>query len=135
VLRPGGVLLAAAISRFASALDGVLAGHLADPRFAAIVDGDLTDGVHRNPDPAGRPEWFTLAYLHRPDELRDEVTAAGFTQVRVLAVESVGAAGDAGQLLDSPDAREALMGTIRRLESEPTLLGASPHLMAVGRRS
>lgn len=39
----------------------------------AIVDGDLTDGVHRNPDPAGRPEWFTLAYFHHPDQLRAEV--------------------------------------------------------------
>jgi SAM-dependent methyltransferase len=131
VLRPGGVLLAAAISRFASALDGVRVGHLAHPQFAAIVDADLTDGVHRNPDPAGRPDWFTLAYFHHPDELRHEVATAGFSQVRVLAVEGVGAAGDAGPLLDDPDARAALLGTIRRLESEASLLGASPHLMAV----
>jgi SAM-dependent methyltransferase len=134
VLRPGGVLLAAAISRFASALDGVRVGHLADPRFAAIVDEDVTSGVHRNPDPAGRPDWFTLAYFHHPDELRDEVTAAGFAQVQVLAVEGVGAVGDSAPLLDDPDTREVLLATIRRLESEPTLLGASPHLMAVGRR-
>jgi SAM-dependent methyltransferase len=135
VLRPGGVLLAAAISRFASALDGgVRAGYLADPTFAAIVDGDLTDGIHRNPDPAGRPEWFTLAYFHHPDGLRDEVAAAGFTHVRVLAVEGVGAAGDTGPLLDDPGTREVLLDTIRRLEAEPTLLGASPHLMAVGKR-
>jgi SAM-dependent methyltransferase len=131
VLRPGGVLLAAAISRYASAMDGVRAGHLTDPRFAAIVDGDLTDGVHRNPDPVGRPDWFTLAYFHHPEDLRDEVAAAGFSQVRVLAVESVGAVGDTAPLLDDPAARESLMGMIRRLESEPTLLGASPHLMAV----
>jgi SAM-dependent methyltransferase len=135
VLRPGGVLLAAAITRFASALDGVRAGHLADPGFAAIVDEDLTGGVHRNPDPAGRPEWFTLAYFHHPDELRAEVAAAGFAQVEVLAVEGVGAAGDARPLLDDPSARGALLDTIRRLESEPTLLGASPHLMAVALRS
>jgi SAM-dependent methyltransferase len=133
VLRPGGVLLAAAISRFASALDGVRSGNLADPRFAAIVDGDLTGGVHRNPDPPGMPEWFTLAWFHHPDELRDEVAAAGFTQVRVLAVEGVGAAGDTRPQLDDPGTREVLLGTIRRLEAEPTLLGASPHLMAVGR--
>lgn len=39
---------------------------------------DLQDGIHRNPDPAGRPEWSTLAYPHRPEELREEVAAAGF---------------------------------------------------------
>jgi ubiquinone/menaquinone biosynthesis C-methylase UbiE len=132
VLRPGGMLLAAAISRFASALDGgVRAGYFGDPRFAAIVDRDLTDGVHRNPDPAGRPEWFTLAYFHHPYGLRDEVVAAGFPEVQVLAVEGIGAAGDTGPLLDDPGTREVLLGTIRRLESEPTLLGASPHLIAV----
>jgi hypothetical protein len=54
--------------------------------------------------------------------------------VEVLAVEGIGAAGDAGALLDDPRAREALLATIRRLEAEPSLLGASPHLMAVGRR-
>ena len=131
VLRPGGVLLAAAISRFASALDGIRTGHLADPGFATIVDGDLANGVHRNPDPVGRPEWFTLAWFHRPDGLWDEVAAAGFSQVQVLAVEGVGAAGDAGPLLDDPGTRDVLLGTIRRLEAEPSLLGASPHLMAV----
>jgi SAM-dependent methyltransferase len=131
VLRPGGVLLAAAVSRFASALDGVRKGDLADPRFAAIVDGDLGDGVHRNPDPAARPDWFTLAYFHHPDDLRTEVAEAGFGQVRVLAVEGIGAAADTATLLDDPDAREVLLSTIRRLESEPALLGVSPHLMAV----
>jgi SAM-dependent methyltransferase len=135
VLRPGGVLLAAAISRFASALDGVRFNLLADPRFASIVEDDLTVGVHRNPDPAGRPEWFTLAWFHHPDELRDEVAAAGFTQVQVLAVEGIGATGDTGLLLDDPGTREVLLATIRRLESEVTLLGVSPHLMAVGRVS
>src|SRR5512135_445183 len=49
ILRPGGILLAAAISRFASALDGIKEGYLADPDFAAIVDGDLADGRHTNP--------------------------------------------------------------------------------------
>jgi hypothetical protein len=33
------------------------------------VTAGLRDGVHVNPDPEGRPEWFTLAYVHRPEEL------------------------------------------------------------------
>src|SRR5581483_6724503 len=54
VLRPGGVLLAAAISRFASTFDGLCRGFLKDPHFADIVRQDLTDGQHRNP--TGKPE-------------------------------------------------------------------------------
>src|SRR5262245_52021412 len=49
VLVPGGLLLAAYISRFASACDGIQEGMLREPAFAAIVDRDLTDGIHLNP--------------------------------------------------------------------------------------
>src|SRR5215472_14458061 len=56
VLRPGGRLVAVAISRFASLLDGVYQDWLDDPQFRRIVDLDLADGQHRNPDPVGRPE-------------------------------------------------------------------------------
>jgi hypothetical protein len=35
------------------------------------------DGQHRNPDLESRPEWFTTAYLHHPDELRGELEDAG----------------------------------------------------------
>jgi ubiquinone/menaquinone biosynthesis C-methylase UbiE len=41
VLRPGGVLAAAAISRYASAVDGLFRGHLREPGFEAIVERDL----------------------------------------------------------------------------------------------
>src|SRR5690242_7836545 len=51
VLRPGGRLLAMGISRFASLLDGLYEGWLDDPQFRPIVDRDLADGQHRNPDP------------------------------------------------------------------------------------
>jgi ubiquinone/menaquinone biosynthesis C-methylase UbiE len=57
VLRPRGILLAVAISRFASALDGLCRGFLKDPQFAEIVRCDLTSGQHHNP--TYRPEYFT----------------------------------------------------------------------------
>jgi SAM-dependent methyltransferase len=49
VVRPGGIVAVAAISRFASILDGMVNGYLSDPRFRAIVDEDLRVGIHRNP--------------------------------------------------------------------------------------
>src|SRR5262249_50287048 len=85
VLRPGGTLVAAAISRFASALDGLHGGYLDDPVFAAIALRDLADGQHRNP--TSHPAYFTTASFHHPDELRQEVTDSGLAGVQVLAVE------------------------------------------------
>ena len=71
----GGWLFAAAISRWASALDGLARELLGDPRFAAIVEQDLLSGQHRNP--THRLDYFTTAYFHRPDELAHEVRTAG----------------------------------------------------------
>jgi len=53
VRRPGGVIIAAAISRFASTLDGLRGDYLEDPAFASVVAQDLSDGRHRNPTPVG----------------------------------------------------------------------------------
>ena len=44
-------------------------------------------GEHRNPE--RRPGWFTTAYFHTPEELRDEVVSAGLTLKVLLAVEGV----------------------------------------------
>jgi hypothetical protein len=44
------------------------------------VQQDLIDGQHRNP--SGRPEYF-----HHPEELRAEVTDAGFAAAKVYGVE------------------------------------------------
>jgi ubiquinone/menaquinone biosynthesis C-methylase UbiE len=133
VVRPGGVVAAAAISRFASTFDGLLRGRLDEPGFEAMVERAVRDGQHRNP--ARRPEWFTTAYFHLPDELGGEVAAAGLRLQAVLAVEGVGwfAPGLAERLAD-PTRRERLLAAIRRAEAEPSLLGASSHLLAIAHR-
>jgi ubiquinone/menaquinone biosynthesis C-methylase UbiE len=131
VLRSGGILLAAAISRFASTLSGLRERAIHDPAFEAIVEGDLRDGVHRNPDVAGRPEWFTLAYFHEPQTLREEVQGAGFSGVQLVAIEGIGAAAELDDALDDPRLAATVMRAIRRVESEPSLLGVSPHVMAI----
>ena len=130
VLRPGGVLAAAAISRFASTCDGLLRGYLDDPVFEAIVERDVREGQHRNP--TGRPEWFTTAYFHLPEELGQEVTDAGLRLHTVLAVEGPAwMLPDIQQRLADPTRRERVLTAIRRVETQPSLLGASSHLLAV----
>jgi ubiquinone/menaquinone biosynthesis C-methylase UbiE len=133
VLRRGGVVAAAAISRFASTYDGLLRGYLDEPAFEAIVERDVREGQHRNP--TGRPEWFTTAYFHLPDELGREVADAGLRLDAVLAVEGpAGVLPDAGARLADPARRERVLAAVRRVEAEPSLLGASFHLLAVAHR-
>jgi ubiquinone/menaquinone biosynthesis C-methylase UbiE len=133
VLRPGGVLAVAAISRYASTIDGLIKGYLRDPVFERMVEGALRDGRHENPE--RRPGWFTTAYFHLPDELEDEVRAAGFEVEALVGIEGPGEwLTDIDAWLDDPERREVLLRAIRRVETERQLLGASPHLLAVGRR-
>ena len=131
VLRPGGILVAAGIARWASALDGLSREVLRDREFAQIVDGDLRDGHHRNP--TDRLDYFTTAYFHRPDELRSEVTDAGFEIEGLYGIEGPGwILPDIAQRWEDPERREIILRVARALESEPSVLGCSAHLMVVG---
>jgi len=133
VLRPAGWLFAAAISRFASALDGLFQGMLIDPQFMEIVQRDLIDGQHRNP--TGNIIYFTDAYFHRVEELEAEISEAGFHDTKTLAIEGPGC------WLQNFDAwwsdskrRELLLDLARKLESEPSLIGASAHIMGIAQK-
>ena len=131
VLRTGGLLFAAGISRFASAIDGLDSGYYLDPTFRQIIDQDLTDGQHRNP--SGNPAYFTDTFFHHPDELRAEVAGAGFEVRGLLAIEGISyMMADLSQNWAVEAHRQFLLALIERIEAEPSLLGASPHLMCVG---
>jgi SAM-dependent methyltransferase len=133
VLKPGGLLLSAYISRFASACDGIQEGSLRDPAFAEIVNRDLANGIHHNP--TRRPEWFTTAYFHRPEHVAPEIEEAGLRFETLIAVEGPGWFNQQlDSWLDDEAARGRLLEVLRRLETEPALLGASAHLIAVARR-
>jgi len=132
VARKGGLVAAAAISRFASLLHGLATGALDDPAFAAIVAQDLRDGQHRNPTP--RPEWFTTAFFHRPDELAAEVASAGLRLEELVGLEGPAwLVPDLDARWPDPARRERLLAAARAVEREPALLGLSAHLLAVAR--
>jgi len=133
VLKPGGWLFAAAISRWASALDGLARDLLHDPRFVRIVEQDLRDGQHRNP--TDRLDYFTTAYFHRPEELADEVRSAGLALNGVYGLEGPGwILSDVAERMADPRRRAALLDVARTLETEPSVLGTSAHLLAVAQR-
>jgi SAM-dependent methyltransferase len=133
VLRPGGLVWAAAISHFASLFDSLTHGFFGDPGFAPILARDLEDGQHRNP--TTNPIYFTDAFFHRPGELSRELLAAGFQVVEVSAIEGPGwLACDFDRLWSDPAQRERLLAAVRKVEHEPSVLGVSSHVMAIGRK-
>jgi ubiquinone/menaquinone biosynthesis C-methylase UbiE len=133
VLRPDGLVFAAAISRFASLFDSLRNGFFADPLFVPILERDLAEGQHRNE--TGNPLYFTTAYFHRPGELSRELIAAGFRVEDLSAIEGPGwLAQDFDDLWTDRALRVRLLDSIRKVEHEPSILGASPHILGVGRK-
>lgn len=132
VARTGAPIFVAAISRFSSLLDSLSGGFFDQPDFAAILDRGLADGQHRNP--TDNLLYFTDAVFHRPDELASEIRESGLELVDVLPIEGPGwLARDFDRLWNDSGQRERLLAVLRKIEHEPSLIGASSHLLAIGR--
>jgi hypothetical protein len=131
VTRPGGVVLAAALSRFYPLLEELATD--APARSPAETARFLADGQYRNP--AGDVAGFTTSYFHRPEDLAAEVADAG-----LLLDQVTGGTGivklllpDLPQRLDDDERRAAVTGLLRLIETEPSLLGFSQNLVAIAR--
>jgi len=132
VLGSPGIVVAAAISRYASALDG-LSRKVLEPAFLRIRDQDLIDGQHRNP--TDTLNFFTTAYFHRPEDLRAELEQAGFSEVEVMGVEGVAwMFADFESRWADEALRQDILNVARALEAEPSIVGASAHLLGIGRK-
>jgi len=134
VARPGGVVAAAVICRYASMFDGFFRSLIDTPGFAAMMAEDLRTGQHRNP---GRePERFTTAYFHDRDSITGEITDAGLHLRHVLPVEGPlhWAPGIGGRLAD-PAQRQLILDTLAVMEHDPAIAGATAHLLAIGHRT
>lgn len=130
VARPGGRVVAATITRYAALFDGFARNFYADPRYRPIVERALVDGRHENP--SGCP-WFTTAYFHHPAEVAAEVADAGLILDRTVIVEGpIGLNGPRlADILADDRATGTLLDMLRRVEDDPSLLGASSHLLTI----
>ena len=135
VVRPGGVVVACAISRFASWLDGTRRGWLVtEPEFKAIALQDIATGCHRGKT-VDDPSWFTTAYFHLPGDLRSEISEAGLIDVELVAVQGpFWLLGDLEARTADPDRRRGLLESIEMISREPSILGASNHILGIARR-
>ncbi|MGW0217070.1 class I SAM-dependent methyltransferase [Micromonospora chokoriensis] len=128
VTRPGGRVVAAAISRFAGPLDFAATGRL-DETTLAEARTLLTDGTN---DPT---TGFTHAYFHRAEEIADECAVAGLSDVVVHGVE--GPAWTAAEAAAGGPAQDVVFAgalhLARLYSSEPALVATSAHLLAAGR--
>jgi ubiquinone/menaquinone biosynthesis C-methylase UbiE len=127
VLRPEGMLAAAGISRYLSAMEAGANGTLDTnliPSVTTVIATGHYDG-HIG---------FTSTHWHTADELRAEIQAAGLDDVEVYGVEGPAwAALDVAGVDEFPTRMHAALHCARLVEQDPLLINASAHFLAVAR--
>ncbi|MFD7537560.1 class I SAM-dependent methyltransferase [Streptomyces sp. NPDC059819] len=124
VARPGALVAAAQISRYAGLHDFLNLGRYFEPGVPELIAEVLRTG-HL---PADGP-FFTEAYFHDPVEIAE----VGLRDAVPHGLE--GAAwlmGDMETYLDDPGRRRRVLGALRAVETAPSVLGVSGHILTTG---
>lgn len=130
VLRPGGLLLAFAITRYAGAIYGITEGLIYQTDYMKMIRTEVETGHRTNPQHG--TDTFPNAFFHLPEELRDELESVEFKCETVLGI---GGPAWLVPKIDTawgePAKRESVMEIARLLENEPVL---GPRILAIGRK-
>ncbi|WP_329453590.1 class I SAM-dependent methyltransferase [Streptomyces sp. NBC_01724] len=136
VVKPGGLVAAAGISRFAPLLDYGATTGLVEPEIQDRVRERLATG--RYPEPAtGLRSGFTVAYYHTSGELIAEATEAGLAKPVVYGIEGPGwtmvrsVERYTGELLGGTPLYAAALAAARLSDDHPALIDASAHMLCV----
>jgi ubiquinone/menaquinone biosynthesis C-methylase UbiE len=130
VLKPGGILIAACISRYASLMDGFRRDLIKDDVFEKILLADLKNGIHIND--TQNEEYFTTAFFHTPAEIKDEISESGLIFKKLIAVESAGWVIDnPGEKLKNGHYLNKISKIIELVESNEDLIAMSPHIIGI----
>lgn len=126
ILRPGGRLISEVISRHLWLLDATAKGTIADPDVRSRLEVNLERGLSTDPDHLLDGGFW--AYLHRVDEIEEEVAAAGFVDPELIGVEGhAWLLANLESLLEEPT---PLLDVLRLIEREPSMLGVSAHIVS-----
>lgn len=143
LLKDGGLLFSAALTPFSvlvpritmyRADDTRRGTELDDPKVITMIERALTDGCYINPERI-IANGIGSSHLHTAKALREELRRGGFDTLSVHGVMG-GAwlAPNLGALLADAVTREALMRTVRMLDTHEEIIGLSGHLLAVSVR-
>lgn len=129
VARAGGIVAAVTIDRAAGWADWLharLRGTTpVDPEesLRMLKEGDIRYFEH---------DLFTTAYLHHPGEIAEEFAKAGMPEPRQYAVQGpAGLVSELDDIVDYDELGDHYLKAMREIESEPSLLGASGHLLTI----
>jgi ubiquinone/menaquinone biosynthesis C-methylase UbiE len=143
VLKEGGLLVAAGISKFSSMTWALsvygekknenLVEFLDGPAFFNMIKGEMTTGDHIRPKEY--PKFIAESYFTTAEEMKTEIIEAGFAVEKAIAVEGcIWFTPHREEKWEDEVSRERLLDIVRMTESEPEMMGMSPHFLVVARK-
>ena len=130
VVRPGGLVVAAFISRGAVALDGYVKGWIDRPGVMRAFNEHIRTGISLDYGSG----FGAIAYFHLPSEARAELASAGLEVLSLFGVEGPGwVAANFDDRWQRVEGRQVILESARICEEEPELQALSPHLLAFSR--
>ena len=138
VLKKGGLLIAAGISRFSTttwALSkyGSENNFIDDDIYMNMIRQELETGEHNRPKEY--PFFIADAYFHTTDEMKGELCDNGFHIINYHAVEgSVWIIPTLEEKWNDIQSRKRLLDIIHATEHEETIIGMSPHFLMIANK-
>ncbi len=143
VLKKGGLLVAAGISMFSSMTWALsvygekknenLVEFLDDPVFFNMIKSEMTIGDHIRPKEY--PKFIAEAYFTTSEEMKSEIAEVGFAVEKAIAVEGcIWFTPHLQEKWEDDASRERLLDIVRMTETEPEMMGMSPHFLVVARK-
>ena len=138
VLKKGGLLVAAGISKFSSMTWGLSVygeknDFIDDPVFFDMIKGEMTTGDHIRPKEY--PKFIAEAYFTTAEEMKSEIAEVGFVVDKAIAVEGcIWFTPHLAEKWEDEASRELLLEIVRITETEPEMMGMSPHFLVVAKK-
>ena len=138
VLKKGGLLAVAGISKFSSMTWGLSVygeknDFIDDPVFFNMIRREMTTGDHIRPKEYSN--FIAESYFTTSEEMKSEMTEAGFTVENTVAVEGcIWFTPHLAEKWEDKASRERLLEIVRMTESEPEMMGMSPHFLVVAKK-
>jgi ubiquinone/menaquinone biosynthesis C-methylase UbiE len=139
LLKKGGVLFTAAITRYATTLwaittYGIKNDFLGEPAFLEMIKRELKDGQHiKNPE--SKYTGMGRSFFHLPEELEKELSTAGFNDVDIRGVIGpLWLIPNIDEQWKDINRRENILNIVRMLEKEESIMGLSTHLVSIARK-
>ena len=140
LLKTNGIIFSAALTPYSVLLHCITVYHkegkkkknaLDDQNIMAMIERELNDGCHINPD-RKILNGLGTSHLHTAKALKNELENGGFADTTVHGVMG-GAwlAPNLEELLENEETKKSLMATVRLIDTHEEVIGLSGHLLAV----